>query len=241
MFDKTNFKEIGKDIYVYKNFLTKEYCDEISNLALKLEENKWDLIGDSGRYLSKPGTFNFEPIYEKIVSEIKLQDGFQINHGSRTLKMIKNSYMTPHADNIEFDSVIKQSEEYVDGEPFELRENINYGIVIYFNEFEGGELEYINQGITYKPNQGDFVIHSAKEHCAHGVKNVLSDVRYSYSNSIFNYVKIKPGLPEYTGLGKSKYVSETMPTEALDKDTWFKPSSGESFILQEGVWKNIPK
>lgn len=241
MFDKTNFEEIGKEIYVYKNFLTKEYCDELSNSISQIKEDQWDLVGDSGRYFSKPGTVNFEPIYEKIISEIKLEDGFKINHGSRALRMIKNSYMSPHADNIEYDSVIKQAKEYVDGEPYELRENTNYGIVIYINEFEGGELEYVNQGITYKPNVGDFVIHSAKEHCTHGVKTVLSDVRYSYSNNIFNYVKIKKGNPLYTGLGKSDYVSEDKPENAFEGKTWFRPSTGECFILQNGNWENIPR
>ena len=125
-----------------------------------------------------PQTVNFEPLYEKIISEIELEEGFYINHASRALKMIKNSYMTPHSDNVEFDALLKQANEYTEGEPYDLRENTIYGIVIYFNDFEGGELEYTEQNIIYKPEKGDFVIHYAKEHCAHGVKVVLSDVRY---------------------------------------------------------------
>lgn len=241
MFNKNYFEEIGEDIYVFKNFLTKEYCDELSNSISSLGEDQWDLIGESGRYFSKPGTVNFEPIYDKIVSEIELEKDFSINHGSRALKMIKNSYMAPHADNIEYDSLQRQASKYIEGEPYDLIQNTNYGIVIYLNEFEGGELEYVNQNIVYKPNVGDFVIHSAKEHCTHGVKTVLSDFRYSYSNNIFNYVKIKKGHTVYPGLGKSDYVSENEPQNAKEGKTWFKPSTGECFILQKGYWENIPR
>lgn len=241
MFNKEIFEEIGNEIYVYKNFLSKEFCENLVNEIEKIDDDQWDLIGESGRYFSKPGTVNFEPIYEKIISTIGLEEGFSINHGSRALKMIKNSYMAPHADNIEYDSLAKQAEEYVEGEPYELRENTNYGMVIYLNDFEGGELEYTQQNVIYKPSIGDFVIHSAKEHCTHGVKTVLSEVRYSYSNNIFNSVKIKKGYIPFPGLGKANYVSEEEPQNAVEGQTWFRPLTGQGFILQEGNWNNIPR
>ncbi|MEY3434797.1 MAG: hypothetical protein RLZZ195_279 [Pseudomonadota bacterium] len=239
MFNKDIFEKIGEEIYVYKNFLSKEFCEDLVNSIKKIEDKDWDLIGESGRYFSKPGTVNFEPIYENIISSINLEDGFNIQHGSRALKMIKDSFMSPHADNVEYDSLEKQALEYVEGEPYDLRENTHYGMVIYLNDFEGGELEYVNQNIIYKPNVGDFVIHSAKENCTHGVKKVLSDVRYSYSNNIFNFVKIKSGYISYPGLGKSNYVSETEPKNVLNKETWFKPSTGQCFIFENGNWKEI--
>ena len=61
---------------------------------------------------------------------------------------------------------------------------------LYFNNFEGGELYYPNQNIIYKPKAGELVIHGSHDECAHGVKPVKSEVRYSYSNSIRKIVKV---------------------------------------------------
>jgi hypothetical protein len=60
-----------------------------------------------------------------------------------------------------------------------------YATVAYFNKFEGGEIYYPNQNITYKPNIGDLIIHGADENCSHGVKVVLSEKRYSYAAHIY--------------------------------------------------------
>jgi hypothetical protein len=73
---------------------------------------------------------------------------------------------------------------------FYWAEDKKYGIVVYFNEFEGGEIYYPNQDIEYKPNPGDLIIHSAEEHCLHGVRPVKSDIRYSMSGHIYNMIKV---------------------------------------------------
>jgi hypothetical protein len=39
MFNKDGFEKIGEDIYVYHNFVTKEECDEIVNIANTTNNN----------------------------------------------------------------------------------------------------------------------------------------------------------------------------------------------------------
>lgn len=95
---------------------------------------------------------------------------------------------------------------------------LDYGIVAYFGDFEGGEIFYpmINpdgtvkevgndkpgECLEYKPEKGDLVIHSAFEPYSHGVREVTSGVRYAFANfslkavdnpgTFYNY-----GTPEY--------------------------------------------
>lgn len=58
---------------------------------------------------------------------------------------------------------------------------IDYGVVAYLSNFTGGEIIYPNIGITYKPEAGDVVIHSAFTPYEHGTLPVLSGVRYAFS------------------------------------------------------------
>lgn len=95
---------------------------------------------------------------------------------------------------------------------------IDFGLVAYFGDFEGGEIFYphlnedgsinpeedgeANPCLTYKPEAGDVVIHSAFHPYEHGTKPVTSGMRIAYSNfmllaednpgSFYNY-----GTPEY--------------------------------------------
>lgn len=77
---------------------------------------------------------------------------------------------------------------------------LDYGVVAYFGNFEGGEIFYpdINPDGTkknewqlidksspsfeYKPEPGDVVIHCAFDPYSHGVKEVKSGTRYAFSN-----------------------------------------------------------
>lgn len=241
MFDFSKFTEIGKDIYVYKNFIEKSVCDKLLKNVEDIEEDAWQLVSDAGRYLSSPGSINFEYVNNKISQEIGIAEGFFTNTISRALKIVKGGYMGPHADNVEYENIIRQSEDYVDGDPYDLRENSHYGIVFYFNDFEGGELFYPKQNVVYKPDPGDLVIHSAREHCTHGVKEVTGGTRYSYANNIATFIKTKKGVIPFPGLGKATYVSDTMPLNAKSKETWFQPKYGKGFVFMDGYWTEVPR
>jgi hypothetical protein len=76
---------------------------------------------------------------------------------------------------------------------------LDYGVVAYFGDFEGGEVFYpdINPDGTvknaqqlidnspcleYKPEKGDVVVHCAFDPYSHGVREITSGIRYAYSN-----------------------------------------------------------
>lgn len=59
-----------------------------------------------------------------------------------------------------------------------LAEYIRYGIVIYYNDdYQGGEIEYPELDIVYKPKARSLIIHGGN--ILHGPKRVIGDkVRY---------------------------------------------------------------
>jgi hypothetical protein len=92
--------------------------------------------------------------------------------------------------------LLKKADALQPNEPFVYKLYPLYGIVVYFNSFEGGEIFYPSQNVTYAPQPGDLLIHSAEEFCAHQVNAVLKGVRYSYSNAIYKKIKIPAQLAE---------------------------------------------
>ena len=83
--------------------------------------------------------------------------------------------MGPHADNV-YDMVTKS-----------FVSTVVAGIVFYINDdYEGGEIVYVNKGITHKPKANSFVCHPAFEEYTHGVLKVKNGTRYILSTFIKN-------------------------------------------------------
>jgi hypothetical protein len=75
---------------------------------------------------------------------------------------------------------------------------LDYGLVAYFGDFEGGEIFYVNINedgtkkdpdvnskiLEIKPERGDLVVHGAFAPHTHGVKEVTKGVRYAFSNFV---------------------------------------------------------
>jgi hypothetical protein len=77
---------------------------------------------------------------------------------------LQSGGISPHADDLK------------DG----ADQTVHYGAVLYWNDsFEGGELNYTNLGIKYKPVPGDLVFHPGTEEYTHGVDDVTSGTRYT--------------------------------------------------------------
>jgi hypothetical protein len=61
--------------------------------------------------------------------------------------------------------------------------NIKKGLVYYLNDdFEGGEIVYINKKIKHKPIANSMIIHLATEEYEHGVELVNKGTRYFMTN-----------------------------------------------------------
>lgn len=72
-----------------------------------------------------------------------------------------------------------------DSEPdFYVTANIKKGLVFYINDdFEGGEIEYVNKGIIHKPVANSMIVHcSTNLDYTHGVRMVTKGIRYAVTN-----------------------------------------------------------
>lgn len=179
------FEKIGKDIYVYKNFLSKEECLEIVNFLKNINENKWidsKIIGNSKFFYSKD---EFSFMYKKLKNIVPDEFVLGMEYPFTAVRLKKNDFWSVHRDVDDFD---KKQNMYNNEEKYEEKILSFYGVVIYFNDFEGGEIYYPDQNITYQGKAGDLIIHSSSSF--HGVKPVTSEVRYSHSNFIGKKIRI---------------------------------------------------
>jgi hypothetical protein len=194
MFNKDGFKKLGKDIYVYHNFVTEYECNLILNIAESLTEEDWigrfNTTGE-GHKTSNRSIDHLIPIKKRLSD--KLEEGIYLADNISIVRMKKGATWGLHSDNHDFLDLIAASKLYIEGQDYTLEKNNIWGLVMYFNDFDGGCLFYPNQKIEYQPKKGDLVIHSSEEHCLHGVNELKSDVRYSHSNNLFNYIKVPKG------------------------------------------------
>ena len=138
--------------------------DWIADKNLSKKEWRYNRISISNNILN--------PIHEKIISF--LPEGYYLGGGTSFVRLFQGDVWWPHFDAHDFLPIREKAAQLKDGEPFKWADNEKWGLVIYFNDFEGGELYYPTQNIKYKQNPGDLVIHSAEEHCIHEVLPVKS-------------------------------------------------------------------
>lgn len=190
MFDSK--KEISEDIFIYKNFLGYEECNEIVEYLDQLNESDWVLDRPGYSFYKRTERLDvISKVRDKIVSI--LPDALNLGVCASAVRMKKGAYWEIHSDVHDFFEIEKLANSYVEGQPYLEKELSVYGTVVYFNNFEGGEIYYPNQGIIYKPSPGDLVIHSSSDKCLHGVKPLVSEKRYSYANHIYKIVRIPDG------------------------------------------------
>ena len=85
---------------------------------------------------------------------------------------------------------IELSKQYKEGDSFRLVRKPEWGIVVYLQETEGGDIYYPGQNITIKPKPGDLLIHKAQEECIHGVTPLKSEERIVVPTYIYTEIKV---------------------------------------------------
>jgi hypothetical protein len=184
---------LGQDIYLYKNFITPESADRLFNIAKNSSPEIWnpqfDLKMNPQHYVTNYfGEAQF--IYEAM-KDFQLSSGDLVLSDSVYLqKYHAGQGMAVHYDNNKVEKQIEIAKNYKDGDEFEVVKEPVYGIVVYLNKVDGGELFYENQGVVYSPSPGDMIIHSAEKHCSHGVNKLISDLRVVYSSMIYREIKV---------------------------------------------------
>ncbi len=193
--DNPNLTKYADEIYVYKNFLSKEDVDYINNLmepyrqrpaSFNTDVNTIDWYNDK----EGPQMPELQVIWDKI-SEF-LAPEFII-HPQQNLAVLRpgDEGMFVHNDNPGegMDDLLTQEDRW------HTCCVLSYGVCAYFGEFEGGELYYphihpdgrigtegeMEDCLVVPVQPGDLAIHWAQHPYEHGTKPISSGIRYVFS------------------------------------------------------------
>lgn len=199
MFNTDGAKKLGTDIYVYENFISKDECFSILESIKSIPEEKWiEVVNAIGQGFESAHV----PLPQIAIANQRLikmlDEGVNLGHSLVPTRMRKGFVGPHHSDNFDFLKVVEANKLVKEDDDFDLAENNIAGLIMYFNDFDGGEIYYSNQDITYYPKAGDLVIHSSGEHCRHQVQEVKSEVRYSHSSHLYNMIRVPKGFQNVT-------------------------------------------
>jgi hypothetical protein len=183
-------------VFIFKGFFTDEECkmveDALADYDFK-DKYKDTLISWYANKVSPP----LQPIHQLWEKASELLYPEYVMHPQANVLIITpemNEGMFTHSDSPGKGECHRLSQVDVWKTCCEL----DYGLVGYFGDFEGGEIFYVNidkngkkadavsedNRLTIKPERGDLVIHGAFSPHAHGVKPVTSGKRYAFSNFV---------------------------------------------------------
>ena len=175
LFNYPGFEKIEENIWVIRNFLSKEEIKAYVDIAEQSPEENWWKQGGGwyeGKVLALHDTKVY-PVAVKVVEKFKtlFEKSDQYTFGSPVSihRMKPGDDMFVHADYQELDSV---EEDYVLS-----------NVALYHNEFEGGALYYPGVDyVEYKPQPGDLLMHPGTTKYRHGVRKVTGDKTRYMSN-----------------------------------------------------------
>ena len=184
------FEQLGDEIYVYKQFLSPEEVEKYKILidhavANNLWDNEMDHPFFKGRVTSN--IQELEEVRNKMINLIGQDYKLGPNISASVLRT--GDHWDVHFDAHDFIEKRKISATVKDDEEYTLIDDSKYGTVVYFNEFEGGNLFYPKQNISYHPNPGDLMLHSSEEFCEHGVSEIIKGPRYGLSGHLSQPMK----------------------------------------------------
>lgn len=172
------------NIFVFKNFIKKEYALELIDLAVNATNEEWSKYNytDRNEYdewddriLILDSCNNFDEykrqivfnLFNKIKKEVDIilnKDIYEYTGFNTIYRAVSGQLMKTHSDS-------------------GLGPRFKYGIVLYLNDdYEGGEIFYPNVGVEFKPDAYSLVLHPAHEAYRHGVKEVFNGTRYSMTS-----------------------------------------------------------
>ena len=237
-------------VFMFKGFFTDEECktveDELKDYNMQ-DKYKDTLISWYSNKVSPP-LKAIHPLWEKA-SELLYPE--YVMHPQGNVLIITpemNEGMFTHSDSPGKGECHRLSQVDVWKTCCEL----DFGLVGYFGDFEGGEIFYVNikqdgtrsdavreeERLTIKPERGDLVIHGAFSPHAHGVLPVSSGKRYAFSNFVLK-AEYNPGTfynyktPEYYEQIKDK---DTLDLKAF-VDIWMRPLKENPQFTRELIEK----
>jgi len=167
--------KLHEGVYEINNFLSEEEFGEVFNIINSLSEKDW-FSEDTAKgedfadfWYGKNLEFKTKTVFSDINKKMEsLFESYHYYPSNLLLQRYKmGDFIKPHTDQWNPD----------------LPYYIGYGFCLYYNDdYEGGELEYPELGITVKPKANSLYIHGG--HILHGSKPVLND-KIRYFSTVF--------------------------------------------------------
>ena len=208
--DSPNLIKLGDMSYVYKNFIDK---DTIEKINMSINSEKRNSRNHEIDWYSDKTSLSLN----SLISVWNKVNDFLHPHYVTTPSLFLN-IMEPgdepmfiHADSPGEDG----HDQVLENDSWGTCPLISWGIVVYFGNFEGGEIFYPQFDIEYSPRPGDMIIHSAFTPWEHGVRPVISGKRYAYSLFALETHK-NPG-------SFYNYGTKECEIAQKDPDTWIMP------------------
>jgi hypothetical protein len=177
--NNSNLIQLGEKAYVYKNFIDQKTVEKINNFYDAKDKNSF-IVGEhpiewySDKIISGPN--DLVDVWNKV-SEFLYPDHVIPPNLSIIIMEPGDEPMFVHADS----PGEGNHDKLISDDGYDTCPITTWGIVVYFGNWEGGEIFYPQFDIEYLPEPGDMVIHSAFTPWEHGVKPVIKGRRYAYS------------------------------------------------------------
>lgn len=179
MFQNKECIKLADEIYIFKNYIPQDMLDRYVKILDQYNIEDYKEENEAQEWYRdhvSPMTVELIDLWEHV-SELIYPD-YYINPQAQILASRPGQPgMFVHCDS----PGKGKHDELTQEDTYCTCALIDYGVVAYLSEFTGGEIIYPNLNLTYKPEAGDVVIHSAFSPYEHGTLPVLSGVRYAYS------------------------------------------------------------
>jgi hypothetical protein len=234
-------------IFVFKNFIDKDIVDSIEEFLNaeqpEILESPLNLID----WYEGKGTGLPPRLIDAWEQISKLIEPDWVIHPSATILKTKpgDNGMFVHSDSPGKGAchLLSQTDTY------KTCCELDYGIVAYFGDFEGGAVFYpdINpdgtvkdawqlvnneECLEFKPEKGDVVIHSAFDPYSHGVREITSGKRYAFSNFSLKAID-NPG--SFYNYGTPEYYEQIGDKSEQRIKTWLEPLKQNPQFTPEAV------
>jgi len=181
--NKEKFECLTPEVYVYHNFLSKEECeyyiDQVHQSGLNNRMYEVESLSSLTKRLESALTGYDDSIFDWV-----RKTGVCVDPFSQIKKFTSGDGMLPHNDVYGWKSRLFEgltSDTNEDNVVFYAHSA--WSTLIYFNDdYEGGEIEYLDNNLLYKPVAGDLIMHAVE--AIHGVRKVISGTRYSTQSNI---------------------------------------------------------
>jgi hypothetical protein len=195
-FDRPDCTQLVSGIYVFKKYVPLEMCKRYTDILNTFDPADFNEEGNAIDWYDdkmSPPVPGIIDLWEHI-SELLYPD-YVINPQAQVItSRVGHEGMFVHCDSPgkENADMLTQNDTYG------TCSLIDYGVVAYLSEFEGGdviypaflpdgtlketeEIESIPEHLSYKPEPGDVVIHRSEAPYYHGTLPVTKGIRYAFS------------------------------------------------------------